>query len=105
MVAAIMQGIEKQTSCTGMPPHNMFEFRGLRGGEDPVLKSLFMRETIKRGILFSGVQNTSFLHTGGDINKAIEVIKAVFEPMKKCNSEKRSRTTWRPLVQPVFRRS
>lgn len=98
-------GLEKYTSCVGLPPHNMFEFRDSKGKEDLILKSLFLQETIKRGILFSGTQNVSFSHTDKDINETTEAIREAFKIMKKAIQEKKLKDYLEGTpVQPVFRR-
>ena len=54
------------------------------------MKSLFLQETVKKGILFSGIQNISFSHSDQDIAKALSAIKTAFEVMKKALAEDNS---------------
>ncbi len=43
------------------------------GAEDLLLKSIFMAETVKRGVLFGGPVFISYSHTESDIDRTIEV--------------------------------
>lgn len=99
-------GLREYTWCVGLPCHTQFVFKDKSGKDDLDLKSLFLQETIKRGILFSGVQNISFSHTDSDLEKALTAIKAAFDIMKKAVDENRvSYYLEGKPVQPVFRRS
>lgn len=63
----------------GNPPRSNFVFRDNSGQESLDLKSLFLQETVKRGILFGGPVYISFSHTDGDIEKTVE---ASFEALR-----------------------
>lgn len=54
------------------------------GDEDLNLtvKSLFLQETIKRGILFGGPVFISYSHSDGDIKRTIEVVSDAFQTIK-----------------------
>jgi len=55
------------------------------GGDDAALtvKSLFLQETVKRGILFGGPVFISYSHSRADIDKTIAVAGQAFEVIKK----------------------
>ncbi len=57
---------------TGKPPRGTLVFRNSEGGEDLILKSLFLQETVKRGILFGGPVFICYTHTDEDIDKTIQ---------------------------------
>ncbi|MBD3170554.1 MAG: aminotransferase class III-fold pyridoxal phosphate-dependent enzyme [candidate division Zixibacteria bacterium] len=90
--------------CIGLAPHTAFAFQDDDGEVSYPLKSLFLRETIKRGILFSGVQNVSFSHTDGDLDYTIKAIEESFEfiseilKLGKLDEEIGDKVVW-----PVFR--
>lgn len=70
----------------GKPPRGGVCVKNEKGEEDLILKSIFLQETIKRGILFGGPVFTTYSHTEEDIEKtvtasceAIEVIKAALK--------------------------
>jgi glutamate-1-semialdehyde 2,1-aminomutase/spore coat polysaccharide biosynthesis protein SpsF len=51
---------------------------------DLTVKSLFLQETIKRGILFGGPVFISYSHSDEDILRTIEVVGEAFEVIKKA---------------------
>lgn len=59
------------TGCVGFPPHTIFRFRDSKEKDSLEIKSLFLQETVKRGILFSGTQNISYSHSDEDIEKTL----------------------------------
>ncbi len=71
---------------TGKPPRGGISVKNKKGEEDLLLKSIFLQETIKRGILFGGPVFISYSHTEEDIEKtiaasceAIEFLKVAIE--------------------------
>ncbi len=71
---------------TGKPPRGGISIKNENGEEDLLLKSLFLQETVKRGVLFGGPVFTTFSHGADDIKKtidasseAIKVLKAALE--------------------------
>ncbi|MEK6845604.1 MAG: hypothetical protein AABY26_02500, partial [Nanoarchaeota archaeon] len=102
-------GLEKYTRCTGLPVHHQFEFMHLVDGKEEVwfeLKSLFLQETVERGILFSGVNNFCLSHSDADIEKTLQVIEEAFITLKKGVSENRVAELLRgPSLKPIFKRN
>jgi len=71
---------------TGKAPRGGISVKNEQGEEDLLLKSLFMQETVKRGILFGGPVFTTFSHGLDEVNKtvhasteALKVLKAAVE--------------------------
>ncbi|MBI5810209.1 MAG: aminotransferase class III-fold pyridoxal phosphate-dependent enzyme [Deltaproteobacteria bacterium] len=71
---------------SGKPPRAVISIKNGKGEEDLLLKSVFLQETVKRGILFGGPVFISYSHTGEDIDKtikascsALDVLKAAIE--------------------------
>ena len=92
------------TECIGLAPHNAFSFYDKDKKVSYPLKSLFLRETVKRGILFSGVQNFCFSHTEKDINYTLQAVEESFKFIKEvlegnCLEEEIGDR----VVKPVFR--
>jgi len=71
----------------GNPPRSGLVFRDLGGNESLDLKSLFLQETVKRGILFGGPVYISFSHTDEDINRTLEVSYEALRILKKAVDE------------------
>ncbi|HHL39956.1 MAG TPA: aminotransferase class III-fold pyridoxal phosphate-dependent enzyme [Deltaproteobacteria bacterium] len=60
----------------GKPPRAGYAFRDAGGEEDLLQKSLFLQETVKRGILFGGPIFISYSHDEEDIGKTLEATAA-----------------------------
>jgi glutamate-1-semialdehyde aminotransferase len=72
---------------TGNPPRSGFSFRDSAGRESLDIKSLFLQETVKRGILFGGPIYVSFSHTDGDIERTAEASFEALRIVKKAIEE------------------
>ena len=105
-VLARLLGIERNAVCAGLAPHTVTLFRTDDGQESLLLKSLFAQECLKRGVLFSGVQNISFSHSAGDIDMTLRVFRTALEILAQAirAGDMRERLEGEP-VQPVFRRA
>ncbi len=98
--------LENHTKCTGLPVHNQFEFINDNGLAWYELKSLFLQETVKRGILFSGVNNVCLSHSNEDIEKTTRVIEETFIILKKAITENKvTELLEGKSIQPIFKRS
>lgn len=98
--------IEKYTQCTGMPVHNQFEFKYSNGEIWYELKSLFLQETIKRGILFSGVNNICLSHSDKDIETTLKAIEEAFTILKKAIVEEKVESLLQgKALKPIFKRN
>lgn len=71
---------------TGRPPRGVISHKNMKGEDDFTVKSLFLQETVKRGVLFGGPVFISYSHSSRDIEHTIEasiealkVIKAAEE--------------------------
>ncbi|HXG51796.1 MAG TPA: aminotransferase class III-fold pyridoxal phosphate-dependent enzyme [candidate division Zixibacteria bacterium] len=104
-VLAREYGMESSTDCLGLPPHTVVVFRDADGSESLAMKSLFMQECLKRGVLFSGVQNICFSHTPADIDATLRVYRAAMEiladAVERGNVRERLEGA---MVEPVFRK-
>jgi len=105
-VFAAEHGITDFTHCLGLPPHTVTVFRNEQGQESLEMKSLFMQECLKRGVLFSGVQNTCFSHSPADIDTTLRVYNAAMKILADAirHGTVREKLEGEP-VQPVFRRA
>jgi glutamate-1-semialdehyde aminotransferase len=71
----------------GQPVRGHFTFRDKEGRSSPELKSLFLQETLKRGVLFGGPVFISYSHSEGDIRKTLEVSGEALQVVKKAYEE------------------
>lgn len=71
-----------------------------------MLKSFFMQECLKRGVLFSGVQNICFSHSPADIDATLRVYRSAMELLAGALAagDLADKLEGEP-VQPVFRRA
>ncbi len=74
--AAREWGLDVEIS--GRPPRAGLTFRNESGDADPLMRSLFLQETVKRGVLFGGPIFISYAHDDADINRTIEVSYEAF---------------------------
>ncbi|HVN25594.1 MAG TPA: aminotransferase class III-fold pyridoxal phosphate-dependent enzyme [Syntrophorhabdales bacterium] len=75
----IKEELKVNVEIIGHPPRSGFLFRDASGNESLEIKSLFLQETHKRGILFGGPVYLSFSHTDDDIERTLD---ASFEAMR-----------------------
>jgi glutamate-1-semialdehyde aminotransferase len=71
-----LETIKRETGVNvdipGNPPRSSFVFRNRYGNESLDLKSLFLQETVKRGVLFGGPLYISYSHKDEDIARTLE---------------------------------
>jgi len=70
--------------CIGFPPRVLVTAPTPSGDEDVVLKSLFLQETVKRGVLMAWQMFPMYMHTEEDIESTLEVFKAAMQICKKA---------------------
>jgi hypothetical protein len=75
------------------------------GGDPAVLKTLFLQESIKRGVLLGGGMNVSFSHDDADVDTTLRVYEAalgvVAEAVRAGDAGRRLEGR---VVEPVFRK-
>ncbi len=71
----------------GNPPRSGLVFRDGSGKESSDLKSLFLQETVKRGILFGGPVYISFSHADEDIKETVEASFEALRIVRKAAAE------------------
>ncbi|MFQ5479863.1 MAG: aminotransferase class III-fold pyridoxal phosphate-dependent enzyme [Thermodesulfobacteriota bacterium] len=100
--AAAEWGVNLEVS--GRPPRAGLAFRNDKGEIDPVMRSLFLQETVKRGVLFGGPLFISYSHSDSDIDKTIEVCYEAFSHVRSaCESLSPSSFLEGQVVGEVFR--
>jgi len=92
------------TECIGLPPHNAFSFYDGNRKISYPLKSLFLRETVKKGVLFSGVQNFCYSHTTEDIDYTLSMVEESFRFIDSIlKSNRLDSEIGDKVIEPVFR--
>jgi glutamate-1-semialdehyde 2,1-aminomutase len=75
--------------CVGYPIRMKIECRDEDGKDSYLLKSLFLQETIRRGVLFHpGITYISYSHTKEDVQKTLEACHESLRILKKGIAEK-----------------
>lgn len=66
-------GLAELTNCSGFGPRSSVSFTGTDQVSGRLIESLFQQECIARGVLYAGVQFTSYSHTAADIEYTLDV--------------------------------
>jgi glutamate-1-semialdehyde aminotransferase len=80
----MIQEIGLEAELSGNPPRSNFTFYDHNGKPSLLIKSLFLQETVKRGVLFGGPVFVTYSHTQEDIQKTIVACEAAFKLIKKA---------------------
>ena len=87
----LRQGIEKAAEeskipvkLNGNPPRSGLVFQNADGKESYELKTLFMQETVKRGILFGGPVFITYSHNDQDIDRTLDAVAEAFRVMRQA---------------------
>jgi glutamate-1-semialdehyde aminotransferase len=75
--------LEDTARCIGLFPRTVITFTDARGHAPLLLKSLFMQECIRRGVLFAGGQNVSFAHSDADVEHTLRAYRAAFATLRR----------------------
>jgi len=97
-------GLEESMRCVGLGPYTTVNFYSK--DEDPlIIKSLFMQECIKRGVMFGGYHIMCLAHTEEIIDRTLSVYEEAAGIVRKAidNSDVADRLEGKP-IRPVFKR-
>jgi len=98
-------GLGRHAECVGYPPRTVITFADPAGGDPAVLKTLFLQEAIKRGILLGGGMNVSFSHDDDDVTRTLAAYEAALaEVAAAVKAGDASRRLQGRVVEPVFRK-
>jgi len=97
-------GLTDVLKLLGSPPWTVFEFSECAGATSWEIKSFFLQEAIKRGILSIGSHNISFAHSNEDIACLMTVYDEVFPLVKQVveRGDIRSELAGKP-IEPLFK--
>ena len=80
----IVERLGVNLSCIGYPPRLLIVSPREDGTEDILLKSLFLQETVKRGVLMAWHVVLMYTHTDEDIKRTLEVFEDAMKVCKKA---------------------
>lgn len=83
----IKQETALDVDISGNPPRSGFVFKDRNGNESLDVKSLFLQETVKRGVLFGGPVYLSFSHSDMDIERTLDASYDAMVIVKKALDE------------------
>lgn len=72
------------TKAIGHACHPVFSFKDEKGEDNLALKTLFLQETVKRGLLTNCKIFTSYAHRPQEIHQALKIIEEAFGVMAKA---------------------
>lgn len=97
--------LQEYIEVLGFAPNLSMNFKESSGNSSPVLKTIFLQELIKRGILFQGYFAISYSHKDREINKTLGVFDDAMLIYKKVlKSGDFEKYLLGPAVRPVFRK-
>ena len=99
-------GLTEVVACVGFPPYTGMRFLVKDARQGLILRSLFVQEAVKRGILTMGNFVLSYAHDDEvlryTLNKCEEVLGFIADALKKGDWEARLEG---PPIRPVFRQA
>ena len=97
--------LEAYMDIFGLPQYSVFDFKEIKAVSALQVKTLFIQESIKRGILTGGYSILSLAHTKEIINMTLEVYDDVFKVIRKAvESNNFNHYLECPVVEEVFRK-
>jgi glutamate-1-semialdehyde aminotransferase len=98
-------GTERAIRCAGLGPRSVVSFTHPDGEPWWELKSLFLQECVRRGVLFSGAHNMALAHGAAEVDTACAVYAEVFPVVASAigGGDVAARLEG-PPVEPVFRK-
>ena len=70
-------------ALSGHPTWSFLQFKDARGATMWEIKTLFMQEMLKRGVLSYGTHNISYAHTGTDLDQLATAYDETFDVIKR----------------------
>lgn len=96
-------GISDRTQIAGIDCRPYFMFETQEGEQDPLLRTLFMQEMIKKGVLLQTI-NPSYSHGDSEISQTIEAFRSSLQILAQAIEANRVRDLLTgEAVKPVFR--
>jgi len=95
--------LENIVSISSFPSWSVLKFRELDSYSSFEVRTFFLQEVFKRGILTLGSHNLSFSHTQKDIDKLLDVYSEVFLLIgKHIKDETLIENIHGDILQPLF---
>ena len=97
-------GLGGAVALGGKPPWSMLQFRDTPRATQWEVKSLYLQEMLKRGILTAGAHNMSYSHSEADVGQLAEAQEAAFATIAAAldAGDVRARLAG-PPIEPIFK--
>jgi glutamate-1-semialdehyde aminotransferase/spore coat polysaccharide biosynthesis protein SpsF (cytidylyltransferase family)/predicted dehydrogenase len=103
-VLAKQAGLQDRIKCIGYPVWSLIRFLDADGKDSFLVRSLFMQECVKRGVLLLATHNMTAAHDPLAIEQTLRVYAEVCKTVSKWLSEPRPEEHLEgKMIQPVFR--
>lgn len=98
--------LEQYVGIVGFAPNLSTSFKDESGQASPLLRTIFLQEVIKRGILFQGYFAISYSHKEAEIKKTLAVFDQALAVYKRALEDKEGRAGYLTgeVCKPVFRK-
>jgi glutamate-1-semialdehyde 2,1-aminomutase/spore coat polysaccharide biosynthesis protein SpsF len=97
-------GLGQRIRAVGRPQWSALKFFDQNGADSPLLRNLFLQETVKRGVLFLASHNVTAAHETTAIHQTLETYADVFKTLASWATDADpARFLEGPMTQPVFR--
>lgn len=98
-------GLKDYVEMVGLPPNLLMSYKDKDGAPSLLLRTIFLQEAIKRGLLFQGAFPVSFSHKEAEVKKTLKIMDEVLSVYKKVlNSKDPKEYLVGEAVKPVFRK-
>jgi len=103
-VLATQAGLADQMQCIGHPNWTLLKLMDAKGNNSALVRSLFIQEVNKRGILSLAVHNMTAAHDDSAIEQTLEVYATVLKTLAGWLDDRQpARFLEGPEIQPVFK--
>lgn len=97
-------GLEKSIEVMGLSLNMALNFRNKKGEVSSPMKTIFLQEVVKRGLMFSGYIVPSYSHGDGEIEKTLKIVDQSLVLYKKAfEDDNPEKYLLGEAVKPVFR--
>jgi glutamate-1-semialdehyde 2,1-aminomutase/spore coat polysaccharide biosynthesis protein SpsF len=98
---AITYGLRME--MPGNPPRSLINFLDKDGNESLLIKSLFLQECCKKGVLFGVPVFPTYSHTEKDVEQTLDAVETAFTVMKEAQGKETEFLEGKPMGAPYVR--
>jgi glutamate-1-semialdehyde aminotransferase len=96
-------GLQRMTSCYGLPPMTLVSFVDENGKDSIPLRSLFQQEVVRRGILFDDGHFVCYSHSSEDVDRALDAYREALTIVRTAvESDDIASRLEGEMIRPIF---